>query len=108
MKKLALLVAGAAMIVAMATPSFAADETTITGEGKCGKCALKETAKCQNVVVVEGKDGKSENYYLVQNDVSKNFHENICKESKKVTVTGTNKKVEGKNEFTATKIEVAK
>jgi len=46
-------------------------------------------------------------YYLVQNDISKNFHDNICKETKKVKATGSVKEVDGKKEFTATKIEVA-
>jgi hypothetical protein len=48
------------------------------------------------------------NYYLVQNDVSKAFHQNVCQEAKKVTATGTVKKVDGKNEFTVSKIELAK
>ena len=98
------------LMLAVATPAFAEDKEktkTITGEGKCGKCALKETEKCQNVIQVE-KDGKTTTYYLTQNDVSKKFHENVCKETKKVTATGTVKTVDGKKEFTATKIELAK
>ena len=43
----------------------------------CGKCTLHETKDCQNVVQVE-KDGKTVNYYLKQNDVSKAAHEPIC------------------------------
>jgi hypothetical protein len=45
---------------------------------------------------------------VVENDVSKKFHENICEEAKKVTATGTVKVVDGKQQFTATKIELAK
>ncbi|HEY0456648.1 MAG TPA: hypothetical protein VGE41_09765, partial [Verrucomicrobiae bacterium] len=46
------------LMAAMAfSNAFGADkeakEITIKGEGKCGKCALKETASCQNVIVVE-------------------------------------------------------
>jgi RecG-like helicase len=93
-----------------ASTSIAADddakEITIKGEGKCGKCALKETDSCQNVVQVDAGKNKG-TYYLVQNEVSKSFHDNICKETKNVTATGTVKKVDGKNQFTATKIEVA-
>jgi hypothetical protein len=81
------------------------EEITIQGEGKCGKCSLKETDSCQNVVQVEKGKNKG-TYYLVQNDVSKSFHDNICKETKNVKATGTVKKVDGKNEFTASKIEV--
>ena len=110
MKKSLALVAGvAALLLAAATVrSLAADENvTITGEGKCAKCSLKETKECQNVIQTE-KDGKKVNYYLVANDVSKEFHGKLCKETKKVTATGTVKEVDGKKEFTASKIEVAK
>ena len=102
-------VAGLALL-ALATPTFAADdskEVTVTGEGKCGKCSLKETEKCQNVI--EAKEGgKTVKYYLTQNETSKEFHDNICKEAKKVTATGTVKEVNGKKELTASKIELAK
>ena len=127
MKKATLILTSIAglVILALATPTFAADDKdapkgdapkgkearvrTITGAGKCGKCAMKETEKCQNVIEVEGKNGKAASkFYLVDNDVAKEFHKNICKENKKITATGTNKKVDGKNEFTATKIEVVK
>jgi hypothetical protein len=98
----------AILLLALVSPAFAADKTvTITGEGTCGKCALKETDKCQNVIQVERK-GKTVNYYLVQNDVSKDFHENLCKAPKKVTATGTVKKVDGKMELTASKLELVK
>ena len=97
------------LMLALVTPAFAADkEVTITGEGKCAKCSLKEADKCQNVISVEKKNGKTVNYYLVQNDISKAFHENICKESKKVTASGTVKKEDGKMMLTANKIEVVK
>jgi hypothetical protein len=98
------------LLLALATPTFAADtpkEKTITGEAKCAKCLLKESDKCQTVIQVEGKRGKTVNYYLTENDVSKAFHENVCKEAKKVTATGTVKKVDGKYQFTASKIALA-
>ena len=112
MKKALLFTAVAGfLMLAMATPTLAADkpkEKTITGEAKCAKCMLKEGDKCQTVIQVEGKNGKTVNYYLTENDVSKAFHENVCKEAKKVTATGTVKKVEGKHEFTVSKIALAK
>jgi hypothetical protein len=113
MKKASLLLAGIVglLLVALATPAFAADkpkDRTLTGEAKCAKCMLKETDKCQTVIQTENKKGKTVNYYLADNDVSKTFHQNVCKETKKVTATGTVKKVDGKNEFTASKIELAK
>jgi hypothetical protein len=113
MKKLLLSVVAVGAFAFFTSPSFAADEAaprerTLTGEAKCAKCALKESDKCQNVVEVTGRNGNKTVYYLVQNDVSKKFHETVCKETKKVTMTGTSKMVDGKREFTASKIEVAK
>jgi len=110
MKRTSFILAGAIglFMLALVIPIQADDkEITITGEAKCGKCALKETDKCQSVIQVE-KAGKKTTYYLVDNDVSKKFHKDVCTETKKATATGTNKKVEGKNQFTATKIELAK
>ena len=83
-------------------------EMTITGEGKCAKCSLKESDKCQTVIV-QGKGEKAKKYFVVQNDIAKEFHSNICHESKMVKAIGTVKKdADGKLEFTATKIEVVK
>ena len=93
-------------LVGLATPALA-KEITVTGEGKCGKCALHECDKCQNVIQVTKKH-KTVSYYLVQNDVSKKFHDELCKGPKKVTATGTVKTVDGKKELTATTIELAK
>jgi RecG-like helicase len=109
MKKSLALVAGMAVLLAalVSVRTFAADENvTITGEGKCAKCALKEAKECQNVIQTQ-KDGRTVNYYLVANDVSKEFHGKLCKESKKVTASGTVKEVDGKLQLTPTKIELA-
>lgn len=113
MKRASILFTGIAglLLLALATPTFAAEkskEKTITGEAKCAKCMLKETDKCQTVIQTENKQGKTINYYLADNEVSKAFHQNVCKEAKKVTATGTAKKLDGKMEFTATKIQIAK
>jgi hypothetical protein len=113
MKRVSLLAVGVVglLMLALATPTFAAEkpkEKTITGEAKCAKCMLKETDKCQTVIQVEGKNGKTMKYYVTDNDVSKAFHENVCTEAKKVTATGTVKKVDGKNELTVSKIALAK
>jgi RecG-like helicase len=115
MRKASLLLTAIASLTLLAyiTPSFAADsgkakEKTITGEAKCAKCMLKEGDKCQTVIQVENKKGKTTTYYLTDNDVSKAFHENVCKETKKVTATGTVKKADGKTEFTVSKIDLVK
>jgi hypothetical protein len=104
-----LLIALAGLVAALAAPTVAAEskEVTITGEGKCAKCAMHEGDKCQSVIQVQ-EDGKTVTYYLAQNKVNKNFHENVCTEAKKVTATGTVKEEDGKKVLTATKIELVK
>jgi hypothetical protein len=104
-----MLLAGLLMLL-QAAPLVAAEdgktakERTITGEAMCAKCLLHEGTKCQTVIQAKNRKGSKITYYLVENDVSKAFHENVCKEAKKATVTGTVKKVDGKHELTATKI----
>ena len=99
-----LLAFGATRLLA----SDASKETTLSGTMVCAKCKLHEADKCQNVLQVE-KDGKTVNYYLSQNKVSKDFHSNICQnDGEKVTVTGTVKEKGGKEMMSATKIEAAK
>jgi hypothetical protein len=94
-----------------AARSLASDESkevTITGSMVCAKCVLHETKSCENVVQVQ-QDGKTVNYYLKQNDVSKAAHDPICSGgSEKVTVTGTVKEKDGKEMMTPTKIDVIK
>ena len=110
MKRNVTLLAGlAGLLLALATPSIADEgkEVTITGEGKCAKCILKETDKCQNAIQTT-EHGKKVTYYLANNDVAKAFHDKVCSEPKKVTATGTVKKVEGKEEIEVTKIDLAK
>lgn len=90
--------------------SFAASggkEITLTGKMCCAKCCLKTADECQNVLAVE-KDGKKTTYYLIQNDVSKDFHSNVCKAPQQATVTAKCEKVGDKLQLTASKIELAK
>jgi Family of unknown function (DUF6370) len=111
MKKLKFIIALlAGLAVAGSTMTALADdkETTITGNMVCGKCTLHETKECQNVVQVK-EDGKTVNYYLKMNDVSKAAHGAVCGgESEKVTVTGTVTEKDGKKMMTPTKIEPIK
>ena len=113
MKKLTIFSLALAIVALHSAPLAQAEdkakdgkEVTLSGEAKCGKCALKTSEKCVNVVQVQ-KDGKTVDYVLVDNKVSKDFHKNVCTETKKVTVTGKEKKAEGKTEFIASKIELA-
>ena len=86
----------------------ASKETTLTGKLVCAKCVLHESKTCQNVLQVE-KNGKTVNYYLTQNQVSKDFHDNICQnDGEQVNVTGTVSEKNGKETLVASKIEAVK
>ena len=112
MRKLYSLLAVAVAFTGVTLIAYAADPVTITGDGVCAKCALKEKPSCQNVVITK-EDGKEVKYYLVQNAVSKKAHqaEMICQASTdapvKIKVTGTVAEKDGKKEMTPTKIEKA-
>ncbi len=113
MKKLLLAGITGLMLLGLAIPTFAADsgkgkEHTIKGEAKCAKCMLHESDKCQTVIQSEAKNGKKVTYYLADNEVAKKFHHDVCQDAKKVTATGTVKKVDGKQMLTASNIELEK
>jgi hypothetical protein len=112
MRKLLLLAAAGVLFsgLALVKADDADKKVTITGEGMCAKCALKETKTCQNAVIVT-KDGKKETYYLVHEGVSKKSHQGMgfCMATKddpiKVKVTGTVEKKDDKLMMTAETIE---
>jgi hypothetical protein len=84
------LIAGTAM-------AFAAKET-ITGLAKCAK---------PHLTVIEVKEGgKTINYHLAQNEVSKEFHSKICSKPTQIKASGDVEEVDGKWMMTATKLEV--
>ncbi len=95
----------------MSVSTFAADksskEVTVTGDGMCAKCSLHQTDKCQDAIQTT-ENGQKVTYYLTDNKVAKNFHDNICKETHKVTATGKVHEENGKKMMTASKIELAK
>jgi len=100
----------ALLLAGFASRALAANtnEVTITGSMMCGKCSLHLTKECQNVVQVQ-QDGKTVNYFLTQNKVSKAAHDPICMgPAEKVTVTGTVKEKGGKETMTPSKIDVDK
>ncbi len=85
-------------------------KVSLKGMAQCAKCTLKETATCQNVVVVE-KDGKATKYYLVHDAVAKKAHSSagFCAAVKDagptVKVDGTCEEKDGKLVVTATAIQ---
>ena len=104
MKKLTLLTT---ILAALALPAFAADTTKIEGEAVCAKCNLKTATECQAAITVTGADGKKETILADNNDVSKAFHKNICKDTKKVKAEGVITEKDGKKTIALTKIEAA-
>jgi hypothetical protein len=113
MKTFTLLLAAGLMLAGYtarvsAEDAPAAKEITITGTMVCGKCTLHETKECQNVVQVK-QDGKTVNYYLKHNGVSKEAHGAVCGgDTEQVTVTGTVVEKDGKEILTPKKIEPVK
>ncbi|HTL55175.1 MAG TPA: DUF6370 family protein [Candidatus Limnocylindrales bacterium] len=90
------------------TTAMAKDkEVTIQGDAKCAMCMLHEGDACKTVIQTT-KAGKTTTYYLVDNDVSKAFHDDVCHGAKKVVAKGTVAEVDGKQKLTLTKIEIAK
>lgn len=80
-------------------------KTTIKGLGMCAKCELGETARCQNAVKIV-KDGKEWIYLFADNDLSKDFHKNICASTANIIAVGDLlSKENGRPIFTATKLE---
>lgn len=82
-------------------------EVTLKGTLVCGKCTLKETDKCTNVLQVKGKDGKTVNYYIKDNGNKAKYHKGVCPpdSKKEATVTGTVSEKDGKKWITAKKVE---
>jgi hypothetical protein len=111
MRKL-LMLAAVGVLFTGVSALMANDDTkvTVTGDGMCAKCALKETKTCQNVIIEE-KDGKKTTYYLKHEGVSKKSHGSLgfCMASKdtpvKVKATGTVEEEDGKKVMTAEKID---
>src|SRR5580698_7398150 len=83
MKKTKMLLTVAAAVLAaffgsrLLADDAAGKDVTLTGTAVCGKCFLHQSKECQNVLLVV-QDNKTNEYWMAQNDVSKNFHDQIC------------------------------
>jgi type 1 fimbria pilin len=81
-----------AMLAVAAVCSQAADdkEVKLTGTMVCGKCTLKLTDKCTNVLQVKDGD-KTVNYFITDDGPKAEYHKPVCPGGAKtegVTVTG--------------------
>jgi hypothetical protein len=94
------------LVLTTSTPARAegeGKEVTIKGEAKCAKCSLHEGDKCQTVIQTK-VDGKIVTYWVTQNDIAKDFHKEVCQDSKKVKAKGKVVEVDGKKNITLAKI----
>lgn len=84
-------------------------EVKLTGNLVCGKCSLKATPKCSNVLQVTEGD-KTVNYFLDDQGNKETYHEGVCGGDKVegVTVTGTVSEKDGKKWVKPTKVETKK
>jgi hypothetical protein len=103
------LVAALAVVVSLhAADKGDKDKAEVTLKGKlvCGKCALKETDECTNVLQVKDGD-KTVNYYIDDGGKGEDYHKAICtagKDGKPFTVTGTVTEKDGKKYIKASKV----
>jgi len=111
MRKALAMVAALAVVLTLAVGVKADDKKEVTLKGKmvCGKCTLKETDACSNVLQVKEKD-KTVNYYVKDKGNKETYHKGSCKpdSSQDVEVTGTVAEKDGKKWITASKVEVKK
>ena len=92
-------IAVAGLVIASASRVYAEDKT-VTGQASCGK---------SHETLIKAQDGEETvTYHLVNNQVSKDFHEKVCKKPAQVKATGDVKTVEGRLELTPTSIELVK
>lgn len=90
-RKLLVLVFGAAMISMIAVAQEKKDEkVTLEGKLVCTKCELKETKACGHALIVKDKDDakKETKYYLKDKGGKEPYHPDVCQEPKEAKVTG--------------------
>jgi hypothetical protein len=84
-------------------------EVKLTGTLMCGKCSLKLTPKCSNVLQVK-EDDKLVSYILDDKGNGEGYHEPVCGDGKVegVTVFGTVTEKDGKKYLKPAKVELPK
>src|SRR5690242_19129901 len=102
----AVVAAGLWAVRAVATAEDKKD-TKLTGTLMCGKCSLKITPKCSNVLQVKEGD-KTVNYILDDKGNGEDYHEGVCGDGKieGVAVTGTVTEKDGKKYVKAMKVDL--
>ena len=97
-----------ALVLGLAATVPAEDEMTVTGKVMCAKCALKkaDAAKCQDVLVTKGDDGKVAEYYIKKTAAAEAFG-HVCQSEKAAVVTGEVMEKDGKTWIAPSKMEEA-
>jgi Family of unknown function (DUF6370) len=111
MKVLSMFVLGLGLAAFVGLTALAADkddakEVTLKGTVMCGKCKLKMTDDCSNVLqVIEKKDGKDVevNYFIKDDGKAAPYHGKVCTDTKKGSVTGVVSEKDGKKWITPSK-----
>ena len=85
------------------TPETGPKVVTIKGRATCLNHGLKEDDYCKTVLIAE-KNGVPTKYYVVQNEVGKKFHPEICADAKPTKITGLLRKVLDRWELTPQRI----
>ena len=107
-KKLIAALSISGLVVALVLSASASGaNVTITGDGACAKCQLKEAKSCQPPVTAM-EDGKKVTYYLRENAATKQIGKQLCSEHLQLKVTGAVQTVDGRFEITPTKVEIVK
>lgn len=75
---------------------------TLKGTASCAKCDLGTAKECASVLQVK-EGGKTVTYYLA-GKADMEWHKNICKAPKSVTMTGTVSEKDGKKVLDVTSI----
>src|SRR5262249_15418776 len=109
MRKALAMVAALAVVLTLTFAVKADDKKEVTLKGKmvCGKCTLKETDACSNVLQVKEKD-KTVNYFIKDTGNKETYHKGggNPNSSQEATVPGTVTEKDGKKWITASKVEV--
>jgi hypothetical protein len=84
-------------------------EVKLTGTLMCGKCSLKLTPKCSNVLQVKEGD-KTVDYILDDQGNKEDYHDGVCGDGKiaGVSVTGLVSEKDGKKYVKPTKVDLPK
>ncbi|MBI3409718.1 MAG: hypothetical protein HY040_15360 [Planctomycetes bacterium] len=78
-------------------------EVLLKGKITCAKCELELTKRCASVIVV--KESGKDVVYFFDDKTNKQYHSEICSDSKPGEVTGVTSEKDGKKFVTVSKLK---